>query len=93
MANIVRIDKYGWPLVKNVVPDEAWHWYEYYYIVDAKTQGTTYKCFLDTPKRVIWRETVQDGVTTLEFGYGAWKDRATLEYAPINGSLEVDLDA
>lgn len=84
------INKYGWPLVKAVAPDEAWHYYEQYYIVDESTQNTKYMCFTDDDKRVIWRETKDNsGNTTLEFGWGAWNDRTNLTYVPINGMLLV----
>ena len=43
-------------------------------------------------KRIIWRETKDNsGITTLEFGWGAWGSRTNLTYVPINGSLEVDV--
>ena len=84
-----NINKYGYPLVKYPVPDEAWHWFEQFYLIDAKTAGTKYMCFNDTPKRVIWRETVADNVTTLEFAWGAWNNRASLTYYPINGTCPV----
>lgn len=87
----VSINKYGWPLIQAVAPEEAWHWYEHFYIIDEATQDTKYMCFTDDDKRVIWRETKNADVTTLEFSYGEWTDKANLTYAPINGSLEVDV--
>lgn len=87
----VNINKYGYPLVQYPVPDEAWHWFEHFYLVDAQDPDKVYKCFTDDPKRVIWRETTNQGVTTLEFSYGKWDDRANLTYAPINGACAVEV--
>ena len=92
MSRIVNINKYGWPLVAWPVPDEAWHWYEQFYIVDETTQNTKYMCFADTEERVIWRETKNQGVTTLEFSWGKWSDKTNLTYHPIHGSCPVTVN-
>lgn len=87
----VKISKYGWPLIKEVVPDEAWHYYEQFYMIDETDPDCVYKCFTDDAKRIIWKEEKKNSVTTLTFSYGAWDDRSNLTYAPINGSLEVEI--
>lgn len=70
------------------------------YIVSEKGTATpkvTYVCFSSDPLRVIQRITVS-GVTIgsedwtetkIEFSYGAWEDRETLNYVPINEVIEV----
>lgn len=45
---------------------------------------TTYICFFNTPERAIHRITNASGTTTKEKAYGAWDDRASLDYIPIN---------
>lgn len=59
------------------------------YIVDEATAGTVYLCYANTANRAIRRITTADGVTTIEWAYGAWADRATLTYKPINEFAEV----
>ena len=59
------------------------------HIIDESTAGTTYLCFFNTENRVVHRVTVADGITTVERAYGAWEDRATLDYVPINDFIEV----
>ena len=50
------------------------------YLYDA------YVCFDEAPKRAIHRITTgSDGVKKVEFAYGAWADRGSLTYQPING--------
>ena len=46
----------------------------------------TYVCFFDTPKRAIHR--IKDG--KVEVAYGAWADRATLTYGPVNELITVE---
>lgn len=60
------------------------------YIVDEATEGTTYICYSNAPKRAIRRITAADGVTTVEWSFGAWDDRASLEYVPICNAIEVE---
>ena len=48
----------------------------------------TYTCFDSTPLRVVWRTTVSGTVTVREFAYGAWDDRETLEYVPLDQAVE-----
>lgn len=59
------------------------------YMVDESTAGTTYICYANTAKRAIRRITEAGGVTTVEWAYGAWEQRASLEYVPINNLVEV----
>ena len=60
------------------------------YIVEEKS-GVTYICYTDEPQRAIRRitESSSDGanVTTIEVAYGAWADRETLDYRPVNSEL------
>ena len=67
------------------------------YIVEDAGGGITYICY--TPddangKRVIERITkVSSGgvtTTTIEHAYGAWADRASLTYYPINEAIPVE---
>ncbi len=58
------------------------------YLVDAATEGVTYICFADTAFRCVRRITQTNGITTTEFAMGAWPDRATLTYHPVNTTLE-----
>ena len=81
------IDKYARPLVSR--SDEPEH-YTFPYITDESTAGTKYVCFDNTPKRVIWRYKTVSNVTTCEFAYGSWDQKASLTYAPINDMLEID---
>ena len=46
----------------------------------------TYICFFDTPKRAIHK--IADG--KVEVAYGAWADRASLTYGPVNELLIVE---
>ena len=55
------------------------------YQVD-KASDATYICFFDTPKRAIHR--VKDG--KVEVAYGAWDDRASLTYGPVNELITVE---
>ena len=89
MSRTINVNKYGYPLTKYPAPDEAWHWYEHFYLVDEATPDTVYRCFTDGDERVIWREQKQQDVTTLMFTWGSWNDRANLTYYPINGACPV----
>ena len=55
------------------------------YIIDEQ-DDVTYICFFNTPRRAIHR--VTDG--KVEVAYGAWADRATLDYGPVNELLTVE---
>ena len=48
--------------------------------------GATYVCFYETPKRAVHR--ITNG--KVEVGFGAWDDRANLQYHPVNTFLEVE---
>lgn len=80
----VTIDKWGAPLIAG--SEEA----PEAYIVDASASGVTYICYDNRANRIVRRITVANGVTTVEFSYGRWADRASLQYVPINGMLEVE---
>ncbi len=55
----------------------------------AETEGVTYICFDAAPRRPIHRVTKTAAETVVEWAYGAWADRETLVYVPINRTLEV----
>ncbi len=59
------------------------------YMVDAAAEDVTYICFANTTPRCVRRITQADGVTTTEFSMGAWADRATLTYQPVNTTMEL----
>ena len=66
------------------------------YVVDQAGGGITYVCYFPddaSGKRAIKRitETSSGGstITTIEHAYGAWNDRATLTYYPINQVIPV----
>lgn len=81
----IHIDKWGEPYI-HVVHEtvEA-------YIVDASNPGVTYICYFNTPERIIRRITEDNGVTTVEFAWGAWENRASLEYQEINRAIEIEV--
>ena len=69
------------------------------YIVEEEGGGITYICFAPDDangNRVVKRiSVVSDGgatTTTIEHGYGAWADRATLTYYPINEAIPVTVE-
>ncbi len=55
----------------------------------AEAGSVTYLCFDDGEKRPVHRITKTDTETVIEWAYGMWADRATLNYVPINQTLEV----
>ena len=61
------------------------------YIVDEATDGVTYICYTNEPIRAIRRvhKTQSGGVktTTVENAVGAWEDRASLTYYPVNEAI------
>lgn len=93
MAKEYDINKYGWPLVHPIVPDEAWHHYEYFYETETNGSGVTYKRLENTNPCVIWRESITtSGGTTntkLEFSWGDWTNKSSLTYVPINATIHV----
>lgn len=64
------------------------------YLVEENTDtGITYICYDDGVTRAIRKitETTVGNVTTtkIEIGYGAWANRASVTYQPINKALSV----
>lgn len=55
----------------------------------AETGDITYLCFGDGDLRPIHRITKTGSETVIEWAYGAWADRATLSYLPINQTRDV----
>lgn len=51
----------------------------------------TYSCFKNTTPRAIHRVTTDPatGQKTMEWAWGAWEDRATLTYRPVNDTLTI----
>ena len=75
----------GWPIYRGADENtDPW-------IVDSSTPGTVYICYKPDPKRIIKRIVTSSGTTTIEWSYGAWDDRATLTYVPMEESLEVEV--
>ena len=60
-----------------------------YEVDEATTAGVTYIRFSPAEMGVIHRITEADGVTTIAWNYGAWANRATLEY-PNSLSAAID---
>lgn len=59
------------------------------YIVDQATAGVTYICYTNDALRAIRRITEAADTITIEVGYGAWPDRATLtNYTPVNNDID-----
>ena len=74
----------GEPLVRR---DYRRHGLPEWYAMDDRGD-VTYTCFDSTPLRVVWRTTASGTVTAREFAYGAWDDRETLEYVPLDQAVE-----
>lgn len=93
MSTTVYYDRYGGYQGTNPAPPAE----KLAYIVEDAGGGITYVCY--TPddangNRVIERITKASSggatTTTIEHGYGAWADRATLTYYPINQAIPVE---
>lgn len=82
----MHIDKWGRPLLQATEGEHT------PYIVDTASDGNTYICFHDTDPRIIHKTFTLDDTVTTTFAFGAWADRASLEYVPINSSLDVPVD-
>lgn len=55
------------------------------YMVETTEEGNiVYKCYTDNAMRIIIRTTIDGALTTTEKAFGAWANRATLLYVPIN---------
>lgn len=59
------------------------------YKLDEATSGVKYICYDDNARTVIRRITTSANVTTVEVAFGAWADRVTLVYQPVNKPIEV----
>ena len=63
-------------------------------MVEDTGTGVKYMCYNDKPQRAIQRitKTKVGTVTTtkIENAFGAWEDRATLEYFPVNDPIIVN---
>ncbi len=55
----------------------------------AEGGDITYLCFDNGDLRPIHRITKTGSETVIEWAYGAWSDRATLSYLPINQTRDV----
>ena len=81
MAKLVQIDAWGRPQYNSNFRNAANH--PGAYKVDTATEGVCYICFSADAESAIQRIATADNVTTIEVGFGAWADRATLEYQEI----------
>ena len=90
MSRQVLIDAWGRPSYNPHYKDSAVK--PTAYQVDAATSGTTYIRFSDSPKNAIQKIVDADGVTTITVAFGAWADRATLDYHPVNKPTLIDID-
>ena len=61
------------------------------YKIDSPDDNTTYICYTGSDPRIIKRITKSGTLTTVEFSYGAWEDRASLNYFPICEPIDMDL--
>ncbi len=59
------------------------------YQVDTSTEGITYIRYYNANPCAVQRVSLADGVYTTEVAYGAWANRASLSYQPINAHLDV----
>ena len=55
----------------------------------AEAGDVTYICYDDGERRPIHRLTKTGNETVFEWAYGAWEDRETHDYIPINRTREV----
>lgn len=61
------------------------------YLVDKASESVTYVCFDGTAKRAIHRISVFGTVTEIKWAFGAWTNRASLNYsATLNDPVSVD---
>lgn len=64
------------------------------YLVDQSNPDLTYVCYYETgaDPRAIRRveKNTDTGVTRICVGWGAWADRATIDYYPVNSVFTVD---
>lgn len=85
-----RYDRYGRPAgYLNPINNEVDP-----YLVDKSSATVTYVCFYETGTgpRAIHRIVKVGTVSQVTVAWGAWSDRASLTYYPVNTYLEVDND-
>lgn len=92
MSTTVYYDRWGGYQGTNPAPPTE----KLAYIVEDAGGGIKYICFTpddENGKRVVERITEASSggttTTTIEHAYGAWADRATLTYYPINEAIPV----
>ena len=64
------------------------------YLIDQSNSAVTYVCYYETgsgPRAIrrIEKDTAT-GVTRISVGWGAWDDRATIDYYPVNSVFTVN---
>ena len=64
------------------------------YLIDQSTPDVTYVCYYETgdnPRAIrrIEKDT-STGITRITVGWGAWDDRATIDYYPVNSVFTVN---
>lgn len=64
---------------------------DYAYMIDSPSDSTTYICYDDAEQCIIKRVTKTGTVTRIEFSYGRWEDRASLNYFPICRPIDMSL--
>ena len=62
------------------------------YLIDNATSTTSYACYYETGNRPrAIRRTVEVGnITQQAVGWGAWEDRASIDYYPVNSVFAVN---
>lgn len=80
----MQIDQYGFEAVSIYFQRRQLQPYRI-----AEDGDVTYICFSDEAVRPIHRVTKSNGETVVEWAYGAWADRATLDYIPINQTRNI----
>ncbi|PWM79118.1 MAG: hypothetical protein DBX90_09385 [Lentisphaerae bacterium] len=61
--------------------------------VDAAAEGITYICFDSVTPRPIHRITVAGGITTIQWAFGDWENRAALDYShTLNEPIEIEAE-
>ena len=88
--SIKRYDRYGRP-AGYINPIEG---APEGYLIDQANPDTTYVCYYETgaDPRAIRRieKDTNTGITRISVGWGAWSDRATIDYYPVNSVFTVD---
>ena len=86
---LVMIDCYGHPATSERFQRENFR--KRPYLIDKRSDSVTYVCFDATAKCAIHRISVYDTETEIRWAFGAWANRASLNYsATLNDPITVD---